>query len=67
MKHVQCCEGFVRFETLPVGEPGSLGYLREEKESAGQLSRDALDRYTFYEMKQAQGREKQKIIGQDQA
>lgn len=51
MKHFQCCEGSVRFETLPVGEPGSLGYLREEMKGAGQHQRDALDRYTFYEVK----------------
>lgn len=34
---------------------------------AGQHQRDALDRYTFYEVKQAGGREKQKITGQDKA
>lgn len=51
----------------PVGEPECLGYPREEKKGAGQHQRDALDGYTFQEMKQARAGEEWKIIGQDMA
>lgn len=46
-EHLHCCEGPLRFEGVPVGEPKCLGYPREEKKGAGQHQRDSLDGYTF--------------------